>query len=48
MSGGVARNGGVRNAMSKALGTEILFSPLAQYTGALGAALFAFKKYSPV
>jgi predicted CoA-substrate-specific enzyme activase len=46
MSGGVARNGGVRNAMSKALETEILFSPLAQYTGALGAALYAFKKYS--
>ena len=44
MSGGVAKNGGVRNAMSKALGTEILFSPLAQYTGALGAALFAYRK----
>jgi predicted CoA-substrate-specific enzyme activase len=44
MSGGVAKNGGVRIAMGKVLGTDILWSPLAQYTGALGAALFAYKK----
>lgn len=44
MTGGVAGNYGVRKALEQELGTEILTSPLAQYTGALGAALFAFKK----
>jgi len=41
MSGGVAQNGAVRLAMERELGTEILTSPLSQYTGALGAALYA-------
>ncbi|HBC97797.1 MAG TPA: 2-hydroxyglutaryl-CoA dehydratase [Clostridium sp.] len=44
MSGGVARNGGVRNAMSKELGVEIFYSPSAQLMGALGAALAAYNK----
>lgn len=43
MSGGVARNGGVRDALGKALGVEILYSPYAQLTGALGAALYGCK-----
>lgn len=44
MSGGVARNGGVREALSKELGTEIYYSPDAQLMGALGAALYAYDK----
>lgn len=44
MSGGVARNGGVRAAMAAELGVEILHSPLAQLMGALGAALYAFDR----
>jgi len=44
MTGGVARNGGVRRALEEELGTEILTSPMSQYAGAIGAALFAFRK----
>lgn len=44
MSGGVARNAAVRLYMERELGTEVLTSPLAQYTGALGAALYARTK----
>ncbi|OON86704.1 2-hydroxyglutaryl-CoA dehydratase [Oribacterium sp. C9] len=44
MSGGVARNGGVRLAMERYLGTEIRFSEQAQLFGAIGAALYAFQK----
>lgn len=44
MTGGVARNSGVLHALEKELNTEILTSPLAQYNGALGAALFAFDR----
>ncbi|NTW72617.1 MAG: 2-hydroxyglutaryl-CoA dehydratase [Eubacteriaceae bacterium] len=44
MSGGVAKNGGVRDAMSKSLGAKLQYSPKAQYMGALGAALFAYDK----
>ena len=44
MSGGVANNGGVRQALEEELGVAILYSPLAQLTGALGAALFAADK----
>lgn len=44
MTGGVARNYGVLHALEKELNTEIHTSPLAQYNGALGAALFAFDK----
>lgn len=42
MSGGVARNGGVRGAMEQELGVKIQYSPLAQLMGALGAALYAY------
>ena len=42
MSGGVARNGGVRSAMEKELGVRIRYSPLAQFMGALGAALYGW------
>ena len=44
MSGGVAKNSGVRDAMSKELGVDIVFSKNAQLMGALGAAIYGFKK----
>ncbi|MDR2529625.1 MAG: acyl-CoA dehydratase activase [Synergistaceae bacterium] len=44
MTGGVARNEGVRLALRNELKTEIKTSPLAQYAGALGAALLAYRK----
>lgn len=44
MTGGVALNGGVVLAMSEELGKEVKTSPLTQYTGAIGAALFAYQK----
>lgn len=44
MSGGVARNGGVRRAMEQELGTNILYSEQAQLMGALGAALYAYDR----
>lgn len=44
MSGGVAQNGGVRDALARELGTEVLYVENAQYMGALGAALAAFEK----
>lgn len=46
MSGGVAKNAGVRNAMAKALCTEILYDERAQLMGAIGAAIAAFEKIS--
>lgn len=47
MSGGVAKNGGVRNSLAKQLNTEILVSRDAQYMGALGAALAGYEKGKP-
>jgi len=44
MTGGVAQNSGVREALEEELKVTIVTSPLAQYTGALGAALFAYQK----
>ena len=44
MSGGVSRNAGVRLALARSLETEVVTSPLAQYAGALGAALHAYQK----
>ena len=44
MSGGVAKNGGVRNALAKELGREVIQVKDAQYMGALGAALAAYDK----
>ena len=44
MTGGVAQNTGVVQALREALSCEILTSPLTQYNGALGAALYAWEK----
>ena len=44
MSGGVARNEAVRRYMAQALDVEISYDPLAQYFGAIGAALWAYKQ----
>ena len=44
MSGGVAGNGGVRQALEKELGVTIRYSPLAQLAGALGAAHYAMDR----
>lgn len=43
MTGGVAQNIGVVNALKESLGCEIHTSELTQYNGALGAALYAWK-----
>ena len=42
MVGGVAKNSGVTTAMEEAIGFKIIVPKLAQLTGALGAALYAF------
>ncbi|WP_417135298.1 acyl-CoA dehydratase activase [Rubneribacter badeniensis] len=44
MTGGVALNAGLRRRLADRMGCEIKTSPLAQYNGALGAALFAMEK----
>ena len=44
MTGGVAQNAGVVKALQDQLGHEVHTSPLTQYVGALGAALFAYKR----
>lgn len=46
MTGGVAQNHGIVRALREQLGHEIRTSPLTQYNGALGAALFAHRKAS--
>jgi predicted CoA-substrate-specific enzyme activase len=43
MTGGVAKNEGVRQALEEELGMRIFASPLAQYAGALGAAIHALR-----
>jgi predicted CoA-substrate-specific enzyme activase len=43
MTGGVAKNEGIRKALEEELGVRIFVSPLAQYAGALGAALYALR-----
>lgn len=45
MTGGVAKNEGVVKALAEELQVQIFTSPLAQYAGALGAAVFAWQKY---
>ena len=45
MTGGVAQNSGVVKALEEELGHIIYTSPLTQYNGALGAALFAYQRY---
>lgn len=44
MSGGVAQNGGVRDALGKELGVEVTAVEDAQYMGALGAAIAAYER----
>jgi predicted CoA-substrate-specific enzyme activase len=44
MTGGVAKNEGVRKALEEELGVPIFVSPLAQYAGALGAAIHALRR----
>lgn len=44
MTGGVAQNTGVVKALEEQLGHTVHTSPLTQYVGALGAALFAYKR----
>ena len=46
MTGGVAQNEGVVKALQNELGCEIHRSPLTQYNGALGAALYAYQAAS--
>ena len=43
MSGGVAQNGGVRDALSRELNTTVNYVENAQYMGALGAAIYAWQ-----
>ena len=44
LTGGVAQNAGVVEAMEKALGTKVTPAPMPQLTGALGAALIAYEQ----
>lgn len=44
MSGGVAKNGGVREALARELKTQVHYTTDAQYMGALGAAIAAYEK----
>ncbi|MBP3736104.1 MAG: 2-hydroxyglutaryl-CoA dehydratase [Lachnospiraceae bacterium] len=44
MTGGVAQNKGVVSALEEELGHIVHTTPLTQYVGALGAALFAYQK----
>ena len=44
MTGGVAQNKGIVSALEEGLGHTVYTSPLTQYNGALGAALFAYQK----
>ncbi len=44
MTGGVAQNKGIVAALEEGLNHEVHTSPLTQYAGALGAALFAYQK----
>lgn len=46
MSGGVARNAGVRRALEEDLGVTLHTSELSQMAGALGAAIYGFQKMS--
>ena len=45
MTGGVAQNSGIVTALEKELKKTIHTSPLTQYTGALGAAIYAYQRY---
>ena len=45
MTGGVAKNIGVRSALSRELGVEVKMIPDAQYMGAMGAAVAGYEKW---
>ena len=45
MTGGVAQNTGIVSALEEQLEHEVFTSPLTQYVGALGAAVFAYRLY---
>ena len=45
MTGGVAQNGGVVEALEQTLGIPVLCAPLAQLNGAYGAALWAWRNW---
>ncbi len=45
MTGGVAKNAGIVDALEEATGHKLHVSSLAQYNGAIGATLFAYEKY---
>ena len=47
MSGGVAKNSAVRKALERSLGVSIAYDPLAQYFGAIGAAIRAWQQVKP-
>lgn len=47
MSGGVAGNGAVRRGLEHSLGVAVSYDPLAQYFGAIGAALRARQQVKP-
>ena len=44
MTGGVAKNKGITNALEEKLGAKLYICDEAQLCGALGAALFAYEK----
>jgi predicted CoA-substrate-specific enzyme activase len=44
LTGGVAQNAGIRDALARELKTPLLIPPEPQITGALGAALFAWER----
>lgn len=44
MSGGVAKNNAVRHALERNLNVEISFDPMAQYFGAIGAAIYGYRQ----
>ena len=44
MTGGVAKNQGIINALEEKLGAKLYICDEAQLCGALGAALFAYEK----
>jgi len=44
MTGGVAQNKDIVKSLEEALGKKVHTTPMTQYVGALGAALFAWKK----
>ena len=46
MSGGVAKNAAVREALSEYLQVPILYDERAQLFGAMGAAIYAARKQS--